>query len=140
VAFSRAGLAEFGASTGAGILIALPQAACGLLETARLMRWFAAESAGQCGPCVFGLSDMAQMTTAIAAGRSSAGDVERLRRWAAQIERRGACRHPDGAVHLARSALDVFATDLRRHVDGNPCVAARGPGRLAVPETVAGWR
>jgi NADH:ubiquinone oxidoreductase subunit F (NADH-binding) len=139
-AFSRAGLAEFGASPGAGILVALPAAACGLVETARLLRWFAAESAGQCGPCVFGLSDMAQMAAAIAAGRSSAGDVERLRRWAAQIERRGACRHPDGAVHLVRSALDVFAADLRRHLDGNPCVAARGRGRLAVPETVAGWR
>ena len=96
---------------GAGILIALPQAACGLLETARLMRWFAAESAGQCGPCV----------RALRHGPDDGGDrgrpLERGRRRAAaplggEIERRGACRHPDGAVHLARSALDVFAADL----------------------------
>ena len=139
-AFSRAGLSQLGASPGAGILVALPAGACGLAETARILRWFAAESAGQCGPCVFGLADIARTTAAIATGRAAAGDVERLRRWAGQIERRGACRHPDGAVRLLRSALDVFASDLDGHLGGRPCAAARGPGRLAVPETVAGWR
>jgi NADH:ubiquinone oxidoreductase subunit F (NADH-binding) len=139
-AFSRAGLSQLGASPGAGILVALPAGACGLAETARILRWFAAESAGQCGPCVFGLADIARTTAAIATGRAATGDVERLRRWAGQIERRGACRHPDGAVRLLRSALDVFASDLDGHLGGRPCAAARGPGRLAVPETVAGWR
>ena len=139
-AFSRAGLGELGASPGAGILVALPAAACGLTETARLLRWFAAESAGQCGPCVFGLKDIARTTAAVAAGRAAPGDVERLRRWAGQIERRGACRHPDGAVRLLRSALDVFAADLDGHLHGRPCAASRGPGRLAVPETLPDWR
>jgi NADH:ubiquinone oxidoreductase subunit F (NADH-binding) len=139
-AFSRSGLSQLGASPGAGILVALPAGACGLVETARVLRWFAAESAGQCGPCIFGLADIARTTAAIATGRAAAGDVERLRRWAGQIERRGACRHPDGAVRLLRSALDVFASDLDRHLGGSPCAAARGPGRLAVPETVPGWR
>jgi NADH:ubiquinone oxidoreductase subunit F (NADH-binding) len=139
-AFSRTGLSQLGASPGAGILVALPAGACGLVETARILRWFAAESAGQCGPCVFGLADIARTTAAIATGRAATGDVERLRRWAGQIERRGACRHPDGAVRLLRSALDVFAPDLDRHLGGSPCAAARGPGRLAVPETVPGWR
>ena len=124
-AFSRAGLSQLGASPGAGILVALPAGACGLAETARILRWFAAESAGQCGPCVFGLADIARTTAAIATGRAAAGDVERLRRWAGQIERRGACRHPDGAVRLLRSALDVFASDLDGHLGGRPCAAAR---------------
>jgi NADH:ubiquinone oxidoreductase subunit F (NADH-binding) len=139
-AYSRAGLSELGASPGAGIVVALPGEACGLVEAARLLRWFAAESAGQCGPCVFGLADVARTTAAIATGRPEAGDADRLRRWAGQIERRGACRHPDGAVRMLRSALAVFAADLQRHLAGRPCVAARGPGRLAVPETVPDWR
>jgi NADH:ubiquinone oxidoreductase subunit F (NADH-binding) len=139
-AYSRAGLGQLGASPGAGILIALPAGACGLVETARILRWFAAQSAGQCGPCIFGLGDIARTTVAVAAGRAASGDVARLRRWAGQIVGRGACRHPDGAVRLLRSALDVFAADLERHLHGRPCAAARQPGRLAVPETLPDWR
>ena len=131
---------RLGASPGAGIVIALPAGACGLVETARILGWFAAQSAGQCGPCIFGLGDIARTTAAVAAGRAAPGDVARLRRWAGQIERRGACRHPDGAVRLLRSALDVFAGDLERHLHGRPCAAARLPGRLAVPETLPDWR
>jgi NADH:ubiquinone oxidoreductase subunit F (NADH-binding) len=137
--FSRAGLAPHGASPGAGVLIALPAAACGLTETARILRWYADESAGQCGPCVFGLADIARTAAALAAGRAGAADVERLERWAAQIERRGACGHPDGAVRLMRSALRTFADDVRRHARGMPCVASRHPARVHVPATVPGW-
>jgi NADH:ubiquinone oxidoreductase subunit F (NADH-binding) len=139
-AYSRAGLAELGASPGAGIIVALPTAACGLVETARLLRWFQAESAGQCGPCVFGLADLARTTAAVATGRARPGDLERLRRWSGQIERRGACRHPDGAVRFLRSALEVFSVDVHRHLDGRPCTGARGPARIAIPHTVPGWR
>jgi NADH:ubiquinone oxidoreductase subunit F (NADH-binding) len=139
-AYSRAGLAHLGASPGAGIVVALAAGACGLVETARLLRWFHAESAGQCGPCIFGLADLARTTAAIATGRAGPGDVARLRRWAGQIERRGACRHPDGAVRLLRSALEVFAADMHRHLDGRPCSAARGRARIAIPHTVPDWR
>jgi len=41
------------------------------------------------------------------------------------IEGRGACRHPDGVVRLVRSALEVFAADVVRHANGNPCVHAQ---------------
>jgi len=44
------------AGTGAGLIAALPADACGIAETARLVRYLAAESAGQCGPCLFGLA------------------------------------------------------------------------------------
>ena len=35
--------------------------------------------------------------------------------------RPGGCRHPDGAVQLVRSALRVFAADVRVHAEGAPC-------------------
>ena len=54
--FSSAGLADLGAGTGAGLIAALPADACGIAETARVVRYLAAESAGQCGPCLFGLA------------------------------------------------------------------------------------
>ena len=66
---------------------------------------YTAESAGQCGPCVFGLPALASATADwLARGTASTGTVVDLRRWSGDIDRRGACRHPDGAVRLLRSA------------------------------------
>ncbi|MBL7618367.1 NADH-quinone oxidoreductase subunit E, partial [Frankia sp. AgB1.8] len=38
---------------------------------------------------------------------------------------RGACRHPDGATRLVRTALRVFAADIHAHGDGR-CVGSAG--------------
>jgi NADH:ubiquinone oxidoreductase subunit F (NADH-binding) len=136
---ARGPLAPFGASPGAGILLALPGSGCGILETARILRWYAGESAGQCGPCTFGLPALADVMARLAAGRAGQDDVDRLRRWAGDIEGRGACRHPDGAVRLLRSALSVFAADVETHLDGRSCEGARRP-TLRVPENSKEWR
>jgi NADH:ubiquinone oxidoreductase subunit F (NADH-binding) len=137
--YSRAGLAPFGAAPGAGVLVALPQGACGLAETARVLQWFAEESAGQCGPCVRGLPAVAGAMAALE-WDGSQDAAARLRRWADDIEGRGGCRHPDGAVTLLRSALDVFAVDLRRHAQGAPCAGAGRPPMLDVPAVGTEWR
>ena len=49
-------LAQAGAGLGAGAIAVLPAAACGLDQSARVARYLADESAGQCGPCVHGLA------------------------------------------------------------------------------------
>ena len=93
--FSSAGLADLGAGAGAGLIAALPADACGLRETARVARYLADESAGQCGPCLFGLDAIAGAVERLADGRTS--DLGPLRRWLGQVDGRGACSHPDGA-------------------------------------------
>jgi len=117
--FSRAGLAPLGAGPGAGLVAALPSDACGLVETARVARYLASQSAGQCGPCVFGLAAMACELESLAAG----GPFDRLRleRWLSQVEGRGACRHPDGVVRMVRSGLAVFSAEIERHGRGRCC-------------------
>jgi NADH:ubiquinone oxidoreductase subunit F (NADH-binding) len=121
--FSAAGLADLGAGTGAGLIAALPSGACGLAETARVVRYLAGESAGQCGPCRFGLPAVAGELERIAAGRTA--DPTLLDRWLSQVDGRGGCAHPSGAVRLARSALRVFAAELTRHAAGACCGTAR---------------
>jgi NADH:ubiquinone oxidoreductase subunit F (NADH-binding) len=128
--FSAEGLSAVGGSPGAGLVAALPADVCGLAETARVARYLADESAGQCGPCVFGLGSIAAELADLAAGRGY--EPGRLRRWMAQIEGRGACHHPDGAVRMVRSALAVFGAEIDRHAQGW-CCGRRPPGVLPVP-------
>jgi NADH:ubiquinone oxidoreductase subunit F (NADH-binding) len=102
------GLRAAGRSLGCGVLWVLPETASPVAETARVVRYLAGESASQCGPCFFGLRALADACERIAAGSSHGQDLERLRRWSAEVAGRGACRHPDGAVGFLRSALQVF--------------------------------
>ena len=128
--FSAEGLSAVGGSPGAGLVAALPADVCGLAETARVARYLADESAGQCGPCVFGLGSIAGALADLATGRGY--EPARLRRWMAQAEGRGACHHPDGAVRMVRSALAVFGEEIDRHAQGW-CCGRRPPGVLPVP-------
>jgi NADH:ubiquinone oxidoreductase subunit F (NADH-binding) len=135
-----------GAALGAGVLAALPAGACGLAETARVLGYLAAQSAGQCGPCLFGLAAIADDFAQLASGRPHGAVLERLERRLGVVSGRGACRHPDGAVRLAASALTAFAADARAHARGRPCqVAWRGRAAAPVlpiprPDSGGWWR
>lgn len=113
---SAAGLARLGAVPGAGLVEVLPASACGLRETARIARYLASQSAGQCGPCAFGLDALAGEVSRIAAGHVDG--IALVRRWLGQVDGRGACSHPSGAVRLIRSAMRVFDDDLAEHAAG----------------------
>jgi NADH:ubiquinone oxidoreductase subunit F (NADH-binding) len=115
---SHAGMAGAGGILGAGVVVALPDRACGLHETARIARYLAGESSGQCGACVNGLPAIAGALTALAESRADGPTVQRLYRWCGMVAGRGACRHPDGLAGLVASALGVFAEDVGRHLAG----------------------
>jgi NADH:ubiquinone oxidoreductase subunit F (NADH-binding) len=125
-----AAFAAAGAALGPGIIVALPARACGVAESARIMRWLADETAGQCGPCTFGLPAIAEDLAALAEGRADESVWRRLRGRLSAVAGRGACRHPDGAVRFATSALRVFGPHLSAHRHPGTCLAARGPGVL----------
>jgi NADH:ubiquinone oxidoreductase subunit F (NADH-binding) len=129
---SHAGMAAVGGTLGAGIVIALPDRACGLDETARLARYLAEQSAGQCGACLNGLPAIAGALTALATGKGDPSTVQRLHRWCSSVAGRGACNHPDGTAGLVASALEVFAEDVDRHLNGWCGRPLRGV--LPVPE------
>jgi NADH:ubiquinone oxidoreductase subunit F (NADH-binding) len=120
-------LRPLGASLGARTLFVLPARVCGIVETARLARYLATESAGQCGPCVHGLDAIAGRLERLA--RRESADLVRLSRWLEQVRGRGACRHPDGAVRLVASALDVFAREVELHAVGR----CSGDGQVLLP-------
>jgi NADH:ubiquinone oxidoreductase subunit F (NADH-binding) len=113
---------------GARAIAVLPRDTCGLAETARVARYLAGESAGQCGPCVFGLPAVAAALESIATGRRDAAEqLERLPRLAMQIARRGACAHPDGALRFVESAVRVFDREVELHLSGRCSASNRDP-------------
>jgi NADH:ubiquinone oxidoreductase subunit F (NADH-binding) len=140
---SHGELQRAGAAFGCGIVYALSADVCGLAETARVVRYLAGETAGQCGPCVFGLDAIAGALERIAAGRNVEQSAGLVRRWTKQVAGRGACHMPDGAVRLVTTALDTFADELHRHVARGACATARRRGVLPVPglnEREDAWR
>jgi len=111
-------LSRVGARLGAGAIVALPDSACALHEVARVARYLAESSAGQCGPCVYGLAAASEALERLAraqAGRSAELDLARVLR---QVEGRGACRHPDGAARFLASAMRVFSDEVSEHLTG----------------------
>jgi NADH:ubiquinone oxidoreductase subunit F (NADH-binding) len=132
--FTRESLQCVGAAPGCGLLGVLPHDACPLRETARIVRYLAGESAGQCGSCVAGLPGLAGGLEALAAGTARRRGVAKLSALADTVLGSGACAHPDGVVRLVRSTLEVFDDDVVRHLGGGPCRGADHPAVLAVPD------
>lgn len=107
---------------GCGVVYVLPDTVCGVAETARVLAFLAGESAGQCGPCRHGLPALARSLQLVAEGPGGAAERDRLERWSRQLASgRGACKHPDGAAGLLRSALSVFGGEIDRHLVYGPC-------------------
>jgi NADH:ubiquinone oxidoreductase subunit F (NADH-binding) len=103
----------------AGIILALGSDTCPLGEVHRVAQWLASQSAGQCGPCVFGLAslvdDFDRLLTGDPAGWHDA------QRHLGLVPGRGACAHPDGSARFLASALEVFGEDVRLHLAGGSC-------------------
>lgn len=115
VPLTAEGLRPFGVSVGAGVVVAIPASRCGLIETARVASYLAAQSARQCGPCLNGLPALAGELALLARGRSSPTAIRGI---ASLVAGRGACHHPDGAVRFIGSALSVFASEVSLHAAG----------------------
>ena len=120
---SSAALKPAGLSIGAGLVGPLPTTACGIEESTRLVNYLAGQSARQCGPCVFGLADVAKLCDDLTAGALTSAGRKRLVRFMDEIAGRGACRHPDGAIRMVTSALQVFGADVSQHRRGRTCNA-----------------
>jgi NADH:ubiquinone oxidoreductase subunit F (NADH-binding) len=125
--YSSTALRSVGASAGVGVLEVLGTSTCGVAESARIARFLAGQSSGQCGPCVLGLPAIASVLEDLADDSHIPDHLPRLQHLLGQVYGRGACNHPDGAVRMVRSALGVFADDVATHARGEPCAKAHTP-------------
>jgi NADH:ubiquinone oxidoreductase subunit F (NADH-binding) len=142
IPFTPEALAPVNAAPGAGVVVALPTGACGLVETVRVAAWLASQNARQCGPCFNGLPAIADDLARLTWGRDRVA-LDRLRFRMGMVNGRGACAHPDGVVRLAATALRVFGECVERHLSGHGCPGLYRPPMLPVPAPPSpseGWR
>jgi NADH:ubiquinone oxidoreductase subunit F (NADH-binding) len=140
--WSPEGLRPFRATPGAGVIHVITSDHCGVTEIAKIARWMANESAGQCGPCVFGLPALADDLGLVARGENKGRVDLRLAGHLDLIEGRGACAHPDGVVRMVRTGLSVFRLEVAAHLEGRRCSAPGSRTLLSLPdnEGVLAWR
>jgi NADH:ubiquinone oxidoreductase subunit F (NADH-binding) len=127
LALDPAALRRHGLSFGAGVIALMPAGVCGVWHVAGIMAYMAGESAGQCGPCVFGLRAISDAIGRLADGRPADDDLPRLARWGGELRGRGACAHPDGAAAFLSSGMRLFAGEFALHAQGRCSVAGRAP-------------
>jgi NADH:ubiquinone oxidoreductase subunit F (NADH-binding) len=124
-------LKEAGLTFGCGLIRLLDERSCGVDYSARIMDFLAAGSAMQCGPCKYGLADLAGACLRVATFGAKQTDLYDIERWCGLVTGRGACRHPDGAAQQMSTALAVFADDFASHADRRRCLAAGAPAGAA---------
>ena len=126
----RPGLRAAGLPLNAGVVARLPHDTCALTEVAAVTRWLAAQSAGQCGPCLYGTAAVAHDVGELLRGRAAPAVEARL----LGLVGRGACAHPDGTAAFVATALDVLGEELEQHRRHGSCgrpyaaVLPLGPG------------
>ena len=116
--WSPESVASAGGVIGAGILWAFDGHDCPITAMARVSRWMAGESAGQCGPCRFGLPSLAEDLDVLSACSASSADVHRLTSRLPLVQQRGGCKHPDGVARFITSGLQVFQAEVAHHLHG----------------------
>jgi NADH:ubiquinone oxidoreductase subunit F (NADH-binding) len=133
--WSNAGLAPFGLRTGAGILHVIDTSTCPLTTIRAWLTYARDESAGQCGPCMFGVPAVVGDMVAMINGRppDRAGMLQFEAR-IAQLRNRGACRFPDGIGAFVDSVLRTFPKLLEAHAhEGCPSGTCAHLGRQRGP-------
>jgi len=114
-----------GGVIGASVLWALGESVCPIDEMSRVTAWMAGESAGQCGPCMFGLPSLSDDVRALALRQVGPADMRRLDTRLQLVTGRGGCKHPDGTARFVSTGMAAFEHEVSLHVSGRCSVAGR---------------
>jgi len=111
------GMKAYGGSIGPGIITVWNPAENPVETVTRMLSYGAAESAGQCGPCMFGLPALVDQWRSFV-DLPSATSQRRITERIALLNGRGACAHPMGVARFAASAVRVLEPELTGRVVG----------------------
>jgi NADH-quinone oxidoreductase subunit F len=110
-----------GSMSGSGGVIVFDDSTCMVRALARIAKFYAEESCGQCTPCREGTSWMEGIVERIEHGRASTGDVEKLEQIAGNIGGNTICALGDAAAMPVQSFVKKFRDEFVRHVEERRC-------------------
>jgi NADH-quinone oxidoreductase subunit F len=110
-----------GSMSGSGGVIVFDESTCMVRALARIAKFYAEESCGQCTPCREGTSWMEGIVERIEHGRASTGDVEKLEQIAGNIGGNTICALGDAAAMPVQSFVKKFRDEFVRHVEERRC-------------------
>ncbi len=120
-----------GSMSGSGAVIVMDDSTCVVRVLARIAKFYAEESCGQCTPCREGTAWMEGIVEKIEHGHGTPGDVEKLDQVAGSILGMTICALGDAAAMPVQSFVKKFRADFVRHVEERRCpVGEKGWGVL----------
>jgi NADH-quinone oxidoreductase subunit F len=118
-----------GSMSGSGGVIVMDDSVCVVRVLARIAKFYAEESCGQCTPCREGTPWMEGIVEKIEHGHGTAADVEKLEQVASSILGATICALGDAAAMPVQSFVKKFKPDFLAHVGARRCpVGERGWG------------
>ncbi len=110
-----------GSMSGSGGVIVFDESTCMVRALARIAKFYAEESCGQCTPCREGTSWMEGIVEKIERGHGAASDVQKLEQIAGNIGGNTICALGDAAAMPVQSFVKKFRDEFMRHVEERRC-------------------
>jgi NADH-quinone oxidoreductase subunit F len=110
-----------GSMSGSGGVIVFDDSTCMVRALARISKFYAEESCGQCTPCREGTSWMEAIVEKIEHGHGTAADVAKLDQIAGNIGGNTICALGDAAAMPVQSFVKKFRDEFLRHVEERRC-------------------
>jgi len=127
VAMDFDSLAKAGSMLGSGGVIVMDNTTCMVWVAARLARFYAHESCGQCTPCREGTPWIQKVLERIEAGGGVAGDIELLLDLCDSILGNTVCPGGDACAMPVRAYLEKFRAEFEAHIEAGKCTVGRLP-------------
>lgn len=114
-------LAKAGSMLGSAAVMILDETTCMVRAAARLAKFFAHESCGQCTPCREGTNWAAIVLGRIEKGHGLATDMDLMLRMTQNMSGTTICALSDAAVGPARSVVVNFREEVEQHIKEQRC-------------------
>jgi len=110
-----------GTMAGSGGVIVFDESTCLVRALARICKFYAEESCGQCTPCREGTSWMEGVCERLEHGHAIAADVAKLEQLAGNIGGQTICALGDAAAMPVQSFVKKFRDEFLRHAEERRC-------------------
>ncbi|NOZ86500.1 MAG: NADH-quinone oxidoreductase subunit NuoF [Deltaproteobacteria bacterium] len=114
-------LAKIGTMFGSGAIIVIEEGTCIPRLAARLAKFYAHESCGQCTPCREGVPWIAKILDRVENGMGLPGDLDQVLKICDNIQGKTICPLGDACAMPIRAMIVKFRAEFERHVEEGGC-------------------